>query len=98
MAARTAGRKGRPWRRVRQQVLAEHAGICGLCGHGGARYVDHRIPIGKWRAMGGDPNDPANLQPAHGALNKCAECGGKACNESKGDRPYRPKVAGSRDW
>lgn len=97
MAARTAGRKGRPWRRARAQALAEGAGICWICGHGDARYADHKIPLKRWKVMGGDPNDPANLAPAHGANNRCAQCG-QCCNERKGDRPYRPPTKGSRDW
>ncbi|MGP4030061.1 hypothetical protein [Actinomadura sp. 3N407] len=64
----------------------------------GATYADHKIPLARWKAMGGAPNDPANLAPAHSANAPCEPCGGRCCNESKGDRPYRPKVAGSRDW
>ncbi|NDU73730.1 hypothetical protein GWI34_13925 [Actinomadura sp. DSM 109109] len=66
MAARTAGRKGRPCRRARDQALAEGAGICWICGHG-ARYGDHKISLKRWKDMGDDSNDPANLAPAHGA-------------------------------
>lgn len=44
MNARTAGRKGRPWRRVRKQALEERAGICWICGHGDARYAATRSP------------------------------------------------------
>lgn len=96
MAARTAGRKGRPWRRARAQALHEGGGICWICGHEDARYADHKIPIKRGIAMG-DPNDPANLAPAHGANNRCARCG-QCCNERKGDRPYAPRIQGSRDW
>ncbi|MBX6387042.1 MAG: HNH endonuclease [Microbispora sp.] len=95
--ARTAGRKGRVWRRNKAQALADAGYVCWICGHGGARYADHKIPLAQWRAMGGDPNDPANLAPAHGALNRCQVCG-RCCNESKGNRPYKPSSRGSRDW
>jgi 5-methylcytosine-specific restriction endonuclease McrA len=95
--ARHTGRKGRPWRRIKAQVLAEHGYVCHICGHGNARYTDHKIPIGEWKARGGHPEDPANLRPAHGALNRCGVCG-RCCNESKGDRPYQAITSASRDW
>lgn len=97
MASRTAGRKGRPWRRVRAQVLADHGGICHLCGHPGAGDVDHRVPLAAWTAQGGHPEDPANLAPAHGAYSRCAVCG-RCCNQAKGDRAHVPTPRGSRAW
>ncbi|TDD80913.1 hypothetical protein [Actinomadura rubrisoli] len=60
-------------------------------------YADHKVPLARWKAMGGDPNDPAHLAPPHGALNRCAEWG-RCCNESVGDRLYGPPVRGSRNW
>ncbi|GAA2092379.1 HNH endonuclease [Actinomadura alba] len=97
--AASSGRKGRRWRRIKAQVLADCAGICIVCRHGGATYTDHVVPIEAWKAMGGDPEDPANLRPIHGALNRCSVCH-RCCNESKGDRPLEEVqvVQGSRDW
>ena len=78
-------------------VLADHAYMCHICGHGDAHYTDHVIPLQRWKAAGGHPEDPVNLRPAHGALNRCQVCN-RACNESKGDRPYQPIAQASRDW
>lgn len=97
MPSRSAGRKGRPWRRIRAQVIADHAGICYLCGHPGAGDADHVIPLAQWRAQGGHPEDPANLRPAHGALSRCKVCA-RACNQMKGDRQHTPTARASRAW
>jgi 5-methylcytosine-specific restriction endonuclease McrA len=95
--ARTWGRKGRPWRRIHQQVLDDHGRVCHICGHGGAGDVDHVIPIERWRAAGGHPNDPANLKPAHGAHSRCPTCR-RCCNNAKGDREHTPQAPASRAW
>ena len=62
------GRTGRPWRRIRAQILAA-SDTCWLCGNRGADTVDHIIPLSR----GGAGNDPANLRPAH-----------KSCNSRRG--------------
>lgn len=100
MAAST-GRKGRPWRRVRQEVLATCGTTCHLCGHTGAGDIDHKIPKQMWLELGGHLEDPANLAPAHGAYSKCYQCApgkGRACNQAKGDRTHLPPQPSSRDW
>lgn len=70
------GRSGRPWRRVRAQVLAASR-VCWICGHDGSDSVDHLTPL----AEGGDPLDPTNLAPAHDA--PCPTCK-RRCNGSRG--------------
>jgi len=55
--------------------------------------VDHVTPPGQ----GGDPLDPANLRPAHGALSPCPWCG-RRCNQVKGDRPEMREPPRSRAW
>lgn len=95
--AASSGRKGRPWRRARDKVFDAHGDLCHLCGHGGAANVDHVIPKDMWIAMGGDPEDPANLRPAHGANSRCPVCH-RCCNQVKGDRLDVVFVQGSRDW
>lgn len=76
--------------------------LCGLCGHGGARTIDHVISYQAWPKdpRTGKPlpglHHPTNLQPAHGtignsgAVNRCRQCvtEGKTglCNQSKGAR------------
>lgn len=88
---RSKGRTGRPWRRIRAQVLAESQ-LCWICGHGAADTVDHVIPLSK----GGDPLDPANLRPAHG-VNGCPVCRRK-CNSSKGAHVTLQAGRTSRVW
>jgi 5-methylcytosine-specific restriction endonuclease McrA len=87
----------RPWRRVRAQVLAA-SDVCYLCGHPGSGAVDHVIS----RKLRPDlALDPANLRAVHGSLSRCPYCGGRACNEAKGDRPGLPDRAQprrSRPW
>lgn len=65
----TQPRKGRPYRRVREQVLAQDD-TCWLCGKPGADTIDHLVPISK----GGSLLDKTNLRPAH-----------FACNSRRGD-------------
>jgi hypothetical protein len=96
MAAATAGRKGRPWRRARDQVLATST-VCWLCGHEGAGDVDHEPSRQELIDMGLDPNDPQYLRPAHGVLSRCSTCG-RCCNQSKGNRDHLPILVTSRDW
>lgn len=56
-------RSGRPYRRVRAQVLAEDD-TCWICGEPGATTVDHLVPLSK----GGSLLDKSNLAPC------CATC------------------------
>ena len=83
------GRSGRPWRRLRAQVLAEET-RCWLCGHPVDRTlpgahpqgptVDHIIPLSR----GGNPLDRNNARLAH-----------RRCNVTRGARPpTRPR----RQW
>lgn len=81
--ARWHGRKGRPWQRIRAQVLGAST-ICHLCGRDGADTVDHVIP----RSLRPDlAHDLANLRPAH-----------RSCNSSKGARLGTAPLGASRDW
>src|SRR5260370_10465253 len=64
---------GRRWQRFSAAVVAEYAGICWLCGHPGASFVDHVVA----QTEGGDPWDMGNCRPAHGAgsrRNPCLIC------------------------
>lgn len=108
-----AYRADKPWsswryRQARLEVLAE-SDICGLCGHGGAKTIDHIVTLANW------PKDPAgrllpghdakeNLQPAHGTMgagrtrihNPCPVCG-KLCNQVRGGDTLPPSPH-SRRW
>jgi len=83
MPARTAGRKGRPWRRLRAEVLSA-SDICWLCGLPGADTVDHILPLSRHPELA---HDRANLAPAH-----------LRCNSSKGASSGRSTTAASRRW
>lgn len=82
------GRGGRPWRRVRAQVLAASR-VCWICGHDGSDSVDHLTPL----ADDGEALDPANLAPAHHA--PCPTCG-RRCNAARGRAPGRGVAEGDR--
>jgi 5-methylcytosine-specific restriction endonuclease McrA len=66
------GRSGRPWRRIRAQVL-EASDVCWLCGQGGADTVDHILPISKFPELA---HDMSNLRPAHRSCNSRKGAGG----------------------
>jgi 5-methylcytosine-specific restriction endonuclease McrA len=95
MVARTAGRKGRPWRRLRDRVLEVYGPVCWLChqsinldlhpNHRRAYTVDHMVSLDR----GGEPNSLHNCRPAH-----------RCCNSSKGAKPRAVVTAPirSRDW
>ncbi|MEV4158998.1 hypothetical protein [Nonomuraea dietziae] len=99
--ARSKGRTGRPWRRVRAQVLAE-SDVCWLCGHPDANEVDHEPPLRELELHGLDPRDPRFLRPAHGprrtaeGIIGCPHCG-RMCNQEKGTGAA-PALRTSRKW
>lgn len=100
MPARTAGRKGRPYRRARALVLAD-SDLCVICGHGGAETIQHVPARVHLIAMGLDPNDPQYMKPAHGTKgrdkNPCPTCG-RLCNQEAGTGPTSPSMPTSRPW
>jgi hypothetical protein len=77
MVARTAGRKGRPFRRD-QAALRKQPDICAWCGHeGGANETDHRT-----NRVDGGHNGLTNYQRMHGSSSPCPTCG-LCCNQVK---------------
>lgn len=68
------------------RLVLRASDVCGICGHGGARTIDHVIPYSRWPrdAYTGKPlpglHAVSNLQPAHGTIgntgfvNRCREC------------------------
>lgn len=101
--ARSKGRTGRPWRRA-AQAARDATDICWICGHAGARTVDHEPPLSVLEAHGLDPRDPQYLRIAHGsggrqAPNPCPTCR-RYCNQLKGTRSgfTLPTVTPSRNW
>lgn len=70
--ARTAGRKGRSWREC-QAVVRARSDTCVLCGHGGARDVNHDLGLEQARALG-VANDPDHCSPIHGVTSRCPTC------------------------
>lgn len=101
MLARTAGRKGRPWRRLRAQVLRESTALgigCVWCGHGGSQDVNHNIPRSKAPHLA---MTRSNLSPIHGR-DGCPTCS-RRCNQELGARVVGvdvqvPAMSASRDW
>lgn len=88
---------GEAYRKARAAVL-ELSDVCHLCGHPGARQVDHLIPL----SLGGDMSDPHNLAPAHGGGrpdvdNPCPICG-KRCNQKRGNTISQRERIRSCDW
>ena len=94
MVAASAGRRGRPWRRVRAAVLAQST-VCHLCGHPESDAVDHEPARWYLLKLGLNPEDPTYLRPAH--HKPCPTCG-VACNQVKGGSLVPRKRATSREW
>jgi 5-methylcytosine-specific restriction endonuclease McrA len=93
-------RTGHRFRTTAAAVLAE-SDLCWLCGHGGARTVDHIIPVKDWLARFGNyegVNQRSNLAPAHGQRgrqsNRCPTCA-RLCNQARRSHPQQPR---SRQW
>lgn len=105
-----SGRSGTYQFQQNRRLVLAASDRCGICGHHGARTVDHIVPEPAW------PRDAAghlapgfdgvrNLQPAHGSMgsnrtrkapdNRCPVCD-RLCNQSKGGGQTRPRT--SRDW
>lgn len=91
------------FRKLAAWVVARDGGLCGLCGHGDARTVDHVISVRDWPEGVHGVHEPENLQAAHGSRgvgvsNPCPVCG-KLCNQSKGAGHGRePGEIHSRVW
>ena len=81
MTATTHGRKGRPWRRLREQVLREEP-VCRYCGVRASTTVDHVLPLSRfphlahvrsnlvgacaWCQGSKGARTPAEWRPVHG--------------------------------
>jgi hypothetical protein len=79
--------KGHRWEVFARAVISEYGGLCHLCGHGGARQVDHLESIAEhpeWAFK------MSNCRPAHGspgnACPQCTQAAGKPvnCNQIRG--------------
>lgn len=82
--AASDGRKGRPWRRLREQVLREEP-VCRYCRVRPSTVVDHVLPRSRYPEL------------AHDRTNLAGACG--PCNTSKHDRfpgQWRPKLTPPR--
>ena len=90
MTAEHAGRRGRPWRRLRKHVLARDQRVCQICGHpitdDQPGEADHIIE----RRFGGSNTDPDNFRASHGSSSPCWVCDpihGWACNQRRRGAP-----------
>lgn len=92
-------RNTRAYRRNAATILA-NSDICWLCGHAGARTVDHVTRIRDWPPDLPGVNDLANLRPAHGAgpriSNPCPTCR-RMCNQEREHHNITPQRR-SRIW
>lgn len=91
---RNKGRTGRPWLRIREQVLARDRHVCQIRGPKctvRATHVDHITPL----ELGGDPHALTNLRAACAACN-CAG-GARMTNSRRNNhtapRPRKQRVA-----
>ena len=88
--ARTArnryGAEGARWRRMTAHVTGRDAGLCHICGHPGAKVVDHVIPVTERPDLA---LDVSNMRAAHGYLKggggECATC--SAASMARGGKP-----------
>jgi hypothetical protein len=105
-----SGRSGTWEFQQNRKLILAASDRCGICGHRGARTVDHIVSRPAWPRLADGTLAPGfdglrNLQPAHGSMgsdatrkgihNRCPVCR-KLCNQSKGDRER--KVRTTRDW
>ncbi len=72
MTVPSHGRRGRPWRRLREQVLREEP-LCRYCGVRVSTVVDHILPLSRFPHL------------AEERRNLAGAC--RWCNGSKHDRP-----------
>ncbi|MEU4590055.1 HNH endonuclease [Micromonospora aurantiaca (nom. illeg.)] len=104
MTARTAGRKGRPWRRLCAQVYATET-HCIRCGRyvdqtlpprtPQSRSVDHKVPL----AQGGQPLDRRNVGLAHLGCNSRAGAHLRWMRADHTAAPdASPQLTTSEDW
>lgn len=85
-----AQRKGRPYRTAKAN-LQRRTQMCWLCGHTGARELDHEPALKILLAAGLDPNDEQYHRAAHGTSCPCPTCGQK-CNQVKGAGGRTPRM------
>lgn len=93
MAAEHAGRKGRPWRRLREQVKRTES-ICAKCGE----PFDHSLQWPHPKSFSVDHIEPVSLRPELANVRSNLQAMHLGCNSSKGNGTARTTVATSRDW
>lgn len=92
-----AGRKGRPWRRIREYVLGSST-MCIYCGHEGSSDVDHILPRDKYPELA---EELSNLGPIHGNEGRCYICDpieGRNCNREKSNGDVSTILNTTEDW
>lgn len=91
------GRKGRPYRRGRANLMAHGPDTCWYCGHPGANELGHKEDVVDRPDLAGNPT---NWTRVHGTSARCPICPdpggryqGKACNQhaNKGKRKALPR-------
>jgi hypothetical protein len=75
---------GYRWKIFCQAVFGTYGDTCVVCRHGGARTIDHVIPLAERPDL---MFSLENCRPIHGTRNKCFQCDpvkGLNCNSVKG--------------
>lgn len=73
------GAEGHRWEKFKRLVFATYGDVCVVCGHGGARDVDHVIPLTENPSL---VFSLQNCRPIHGTKSRCPVCF-EACNSVK---------------
>lgn len=93
MPAEHAGRKGRPWRRLREQVRRTES-VCASCG----KPFDPAFQFPHPMSFSVDHIEPVSLRPELAMERTNLQAMHLGCNSSKGNGAARTQVATSRDW
>lgn len=93
MTAEHAGRKGRPWRRLREQVRRTES-VCAKC----ALPIDPTLEWPHPQSFSVDHIEPVSLRPELANVRSNLQAMHLGCNSSKGDGAARPTTETSRDW
>ncbi len=93
--AATHGRSGRPWRRIRQQVLARDP----YCRIGGPRCTGISSTVDHVRPLSTHPELAHDLDNLRGACPGCNSRGGAVLTNARRTRPRPPPApAGGCTW
>ena len=82
------GRRGRPWRRLRAQVLREEP-VCRYCGIRASTVADHVLPLSQY---------PHLAMTRSNVTGACAWCNGSKSDRAAPRRPRPPRGVTPLTW